>query len=316
MQRVYLIIPVFNDRDSLRILKDELAGLNWHNRKPHLVVVDDGSMAEPTILDDLDGFPYQADLISLKRNVGHQRAIAIGLSYVVKQGDGDLVVVMDGDGEDKPDDIPGLLEALENDKTDVAVAKRRRREENQTFKFLYHLYKRFFRMLAGHAIQFGNFCVMTPRAAQRLVQMDELWMHFPATLLKSGIEISSLLVDRGKRYSGVSKMNIISLTTHGLRSIAVFTETVLTRIMLFCAAVATTSIVLIFLALLLKLMGHATPGWMTAAVGALIGLLVQTATISLLSLLISMNSRNASNLVPMNVAFDYIERVDKHPQTN
>lgn len=105
-------------------------------------------------------------------------------------------------------------------------------------------------------------------------------------------------------------MNLVSLITHGVRSVAVFVEGVLTRIILFCAFVALSSVVLILVALIVKLLGYATPGWLTVAVGALIGLLVQTATIALVSLLLAINTRNTAGLLPVKVGFDYVEKID------
>jgi len=119
--------------------------------------------------------------------------------------------------------------------------------------------------------------------------MEETWIHLAGSILKSGGRISFLPVDRGKRFHGTSKMNLVSLTLHGLQSFAVFLESVLTRMILFCAVLAGLSALGIVLALTLKLGGFATPGWMTAAIGALLGILLQTGTLALLALLLAIS---------------------------
>ncbi|MES9963297.1 MAG: glycosyltransferase [Candidatus Sedimenticola sp. 20ELBAFRAG] len=312
MSKTYIITPVYNDRQSLDKLLQELAPVHQSHGPIRVVVVDDGSLHEPTEREHLQKHPYDIELIKLHRNVGHQRAIAIGLSHVCKQTDVKRIVVMDGDGEDRPGDIPQLLDTLgPSEKPTVVVAQRRKREENRLFKVFYRIYKALFRLLTGKIIQFGNFCAMTPQAAERLVQMDEMWMHFPATVIKSGLQVTNSAVDRGKRYYGSSKMNLVSLITHGLSSVAIFTESVLTRIILFCAAIAATSIALILVALTIKVFGYATPGWFTVAIGALLGLLVQTATIALISLLIAMNSRNTPSVIPFKAASNYIKTIEE-----
>jgi glycosyltransferase involved in cell wall biosynthesis len=306
MAKTYIITPVYNDRRSVKQLLDELCPLEQSHGPLQVVIVDDGSLKEPALTRELEGYPFAIELIRLRRNLGHQRAISTGLCHVAERADLKRIVVLDGDGEDRPQDISTLLDRLQTSGTDVVVAQRRKREESPLFKAFYQVYKKLFHLLTGHTIQFGNFCVMTPAALQRLVHMDELQMHFPATIIKSGLRIESVEVDRGKRYFGSSKMNLVSLITHGLSSVAIFTESVLTRIILFCAVIAASSIVLILIALAIKLMGYATPGWFTVAVGALLGLLVQTATITLISLLIAINSRNSTHQIPLKIHSEYI----------
>lgn len=310
MKKLYVVTPAFNDRPSLMRLLDELTQLRNDARQLVVVVVDDGSLEDPIEVRHLRDRPYDIELITLKRNLGHQRAIATGLVQVARRADADQVVIMDGDGEDRPQDVSRLLEELESEACDVVVAQRRKREESRIFKVFYRLYRGLFYLLTGEEIRFGNFCALTPLALRRLVHMEELWMHLPATIIASRLSRRNIETDRGKRYCGRSKMNLVSLITHGVRSVAVFVEGVLTRIILFCAFVALSSVVLILVALIVKLLGYATPGWLTVAVGALIGLLVQTATIALVSLLLAINTRNTAGLLPVKVGFDYVEKID------
>lgn len=308
MSRLHILIPVYNDVEALTRLLD---GIARSVADPvDVLVVDDGSLDQPVTAESLRDRPLDVELIRLRRNVGHQRAIAIGLCHLVKKGSEGVFLVMDGDGEDRPEDIPRLVAALAGEGADVVVAERRKRSESRLFKGFYKVYKGLFHLLTGRVIRFGNFCAMTPEAARRLVYMDELWMHFPATMIKSGLRLGQLPVDRGSRYCGSSRMNLVSLVTHGLRSVAIFTEAVLTRIIIFCALVAVSSLALILTAFTIKLLGFATPGWFTVAIGALLGLLVQTATITLISLLIAMNSRHSAAQIPFLFSAEYVDSVE------
>lgn len=314
MQNITLVIPVYNDRQSLISLLNDIAVVK-NNHQPHfdklsIVVVDDGSVAAPTHINDLTHSGLPSKLITLKRNVGHQRAIAIGISYVVNNHPTDLIAVADGDGEDRPEDLLVLLQQLIEKDADIVVAARRKRQESLTFKIFYRFYRGIFYGLTGKAIDFGNFSIMRLSVAKRIIHMDEMWMHFPGTLIKSGHQPVKQLVDRGKRYAGTSQMNLVSLITHGLRSVALFTEDVLTRIMLFCGGISFVSVLLIVLAFSLKATGLATPGWLTTAVGVLLILIIQTAMITLLSLLIAMNTRNGSTTIPTDMASKFIDHVE------
>lgn len=303
---IRIITPVYNDRDAVCRLLAELAPLHASHGPLRVTIVDDGSLLAPVTAQDVTGHPFEVEILSLFRNVGHQRAIAIGMVHAVQRGGTGPVVVMDGDGEDSPEAIAGLLERLEDDALEVVVAQRGQRSESLSFRGFYQIYRGLFRMLTGQEIRFGNFSAMSASAAQRLIHMDDLWMHVPAAILRSGLPRGAVEVDRGHRYDGSSRMNLVSLVTHGLRSVAVFTESVLTRILLFCAAIAIPSLVLIVLALLIKLTGYATPGWLTSAIGALLGLIIQTATIAMVSLLIAINGRNNTSLTPKRIAPDLI----------
>jgi hypothetical protein len=310
---LYLIVPVYNDRRSLLRLVQELADVHASHGPLQLVVVEDGSLLDPLQPAELREQPFSIDLLQLYRNVGHQRAIAIGLAHVAQQADARVVAVLDADGEDRPDQLPRLLDRLAQGGAEVIVARRGRRSEGPLFKAFYRVYQGLFRLLTGRVIRFGNFVALSTRALQRIVHMDELWMHFPATLLLSGLPLGEVEVDRGRRYHGESRMNLVSLVTHGLRSVAVFTESVLTRILLFCAAISVPSLVLIGVASAIKLVGLATPGWFTTAVGVLLVLLAQVATIALVSVLLALQARNGAAQAPLRIAADYLAEVSRLP---
>jgi glycosyltransferase involved in cell wall biosynthesis len=164
IEKIGIVVPVYNDWESLNILLSEISRLA-SGLITELIAVDDGS--EQNGLDcfapsvGLEGI--QVKIIRLACNLGHQRAIAVGLSFAAEQ-DYDAVIVMDGDGEDRPSDIAALLEARRSSPEAVIVAQRARRSEGNVFNAGYFLYKGLFRLLTGKKIDFGNFCLIPRRA--------------------------------------------------------------------------------------------------------------------------------------------------------
>jgi hypothetical protein len=251
--------------------------------------VDDGSQCriDADILRSLTYFPLT--ILSLRRNVGHQRAIAIGLSYVVGTNLAKNVLIMDSDGEDRPADIAKLVSALNSaERTTVVVAKRVNRSEGKLFAAWYRLYRVLFRLLTGYEIQFGNFSAMHIDAARRLVAMAELWINFPATVLRSGFRIAAVSTDRGRRYLGHSKMNFLSLVLHGFGAIAVFTDRVLTRLILSALTVVAISGAASLIAVSLKILGRASPGWLTSVIGISIVVTSMAGGLSLIGLFLTL----------------------------
>ena len=192
------------------------------------------------------------------------------------------IAAMDGDGEDRPEDLPALLAAVGGESQRIVVAERARRHAPLGFRLFYQLYSLVFRLLTGQHLGFGNFCALGPAAARRIVHMPEVTVHLAATLLSARLPIRRLSMDRGPRYDGRSKMSFVALTGHGLRSIAVFGEAVLTRIVIAAFWVAALGALVLLIVFLMKLGGMASPGWTTTVAGVVIGVVVQTVVVSLL----------------------------------
>lgn len=253
-----------------------------------IVAVDDGSVREPLEAQALVEAGVRGKVIKLRRNVGHQRAIAIGLHYVADElPHAQRVVVMDSDGEDLPSTIPELLEALRSGKADVAVAQRKSRVETLRFRTFYAVYKFIFELLTGRKISFGNFMALTPAALRRISVMQEMWTHVAAAVLSSKLRLAVCPLDRGPRYAGQSKMNFVGLTLHGFKALMVFAEDVLVRVGLMCVLVSTFSVLAAGTAIALKLLGYATPGWLSVALGVLFLVFLQTGTLTLMTLMLS-----------------------------
>ncbi|MGC4037795.1 MAG: glycosyltransferase [Chitinophagaceae bacterium] len=292
-RRLAVVTPVFEDRAASSRLFSELH--TTFGEDLFIVAVDDGSVREPLQKSSLIDARAAGVVLRLRRNVGHQRAIAIGLGWVADQVPGFArVVVMDSDGEDLPQSIPELSAPLESPDVDVVVAQRRSRVETLQFRAFYVVYKWLFHLLSGRAIGFGNFMALKPAAVRRLVAMQELWIHVAACVLGSKLRVATCALDRGPRYAGRSKMNFVGLVLHGFRALMVFADDVLVRVGIACAAVAVLSVCGGVAAIVLKLIGIATPGWFSVAFGILLLMFLQTGAITLMTLMLAGIARGAS----------------------
>lgn len=292
--RIAIVTPVFEDRAAASRLFLELAEVL--GERLFLVAVDDGSVREPVRIEWLHAARARGVVIRLRRNVGHQRAIAIGLSWVAENlSDAGRIVVMDSDGEDLPRSIRDLMAALDSPEVDIVVAQRRSRVESLRFRAFYVVYKALFRLLSGRAISFGNFMAMTPPAVRRLAAMQELWIHVAASVLNSKLRVATRALDRGPRYAGQSKMNFVGLALHGFRALMVFADDVLVRVGIACALVAGLSLLGSAAAITLKLIGFATPGWFSVALGILLLMFLQTGAITLMTLMLAGVARGSAS---------------------
>jgi glycosyltransferase involved in cell wall biosynthesis len=281
-----VVMPIYEDQEASTRLFRELSAA--YGERAYVIAVDDGSIKQPVHIEALQSAGLQGVVIQLKRNVGHQRAIAIGLNYVAEHlPDIPCTVVMDSDGEDTPQSIRGLVEPLNSPNVDVIVAQRKSRVESFRFKAFYIVYKCLFQFLTGRKISFGNFMALKPTAVKRLAAMQELWMHVAGCVLTSKLRIQTSPIDRGPRYAGKSKMNFVGLALHGFRALMVFAEDVLVRVGIICAFVAVATVIASFFAIVLKLAGFATPGWFSVALGILLLVFLQTGALTLMTLMLT-----------------------------
>jgi GT2 family glycosyltransferase len=302
-----VVTPVYEDVEASSRLFIELAA--QFSGRIFVVAVDDGSVKNPLDIDSLQRAGLEGVILQLRRNVGHQRAIAIGLGYVSERIEShQRVVVMDSDGEDLPATIPELLHGLEHDQVDVVVAQRKSRVETLKFKLFYAIYKRFFSLMTGRAISFGNFMGLKANAVRRLVAMQELPIHVAGTVLASKLRTTARLIDRGPRYAGQSKMNFVGLVLHGFKGLMVFAEDVLVRVGILCGLIASFSMLGITAAIILKLLGFSTPGWFSVALGILVLMLLQTGALALMTLMLTgvVRGGTVSNAMAYH---EFVERV-------
>ena len=303
--KLTIMAPLFNDWACVEPL---IAGVEAATGMPvirKIVLVDDGSTELPT--QKLVGASIPIEVIRLGANVGHQRAIAIGLVSIAQAESTDVVIVIDADGEDLPENCAALWKAHVASPSAVVVAQRRKRTESARFKFFYILYRWFFYLLTGKRLDFGNFSLITSEALQRLVLMPELWNHYPATLMKSRLELVRVPLDRGKRFAGESRMNFISLVNHGLAGIAAFADTAYARLLAWSiGAMGVLGSAIIAGIVFRFTQASPLPGWLAlGAVAAFVALFQIIAALVVVSFL-TLSLRAQPNLPPMQVASAYI----------
>ena len=285
-QKLVIVTPIYEDTESAEKLVSKLKHKFQENL--FIVAVDDGSINKPIDISILNKVEADGVVLQLIKNVGHQKAIAIGLQYVSENIDwADRVIVMDSDGEDNPDTIESLLKELNSEDIDIAVGNRKNRSEALNFQLFYKIYKFIFRLLTGRSFGFGNFVALKRDSLNRLVQMPEIWTHFAASVLSSKMRIARCSLDRGHRYFGQSKLNFVGFALHGFKALMIFSEEVLVRVGIFCAFVAFLSISGGVIAILLKFMGIATPGWFSVVMGVFVLVFLQTGTLTMMTLLLT-----------------------------
>lgn len=314
VHKLIVVTPVYEDRDVAERLFRELRAL--YGATLFVLAVDDGSVREPLTVEVLERAKVDGAILRLVRNVGHQRAIAIGLGYVAQiVQEGQTVVVMDSDGEDLPGSIKDLLDELRDERVDMAVAARKSRVETFRFKAFYVLYRLMFRVMTGKQIGFGNFMALKPHAVRRLASMQELQIHAAATAISSKLRIIETSIARGPRYAGQSKMNFVGLVLHGFKAMMVFAEDVLVRVGVSCAGIGVITVLGIVSAIALKLTGYSTPGWFSVALGVLTLILMQTGALTLMTLML-VGVMRAGNVATKLCYQDFVEKLMEHRVSN
>lgn len=279
-----VLVPIYNDWESLRELVQNLNQTLVARWRLHLVVINDAS-TEPRPANLLDGsLPAfsSATCVHLKCNLGHQRAIAAALAWIGASENARPVVVMDGDGEDKPSDVLRMLDVFAEKGASTAVfAERTRRSESYAFRQFYRLYRWAHWAMVGLPAKIGNFSVLPPRAVQGLIVSNYLWYHYAATVVRTRTPFVTVKTARGHRYAGSSKMNFVSLIRHGMSAIAVHSEVLSVRLLIAAGISACLGICsLIAVAWVRFGTNLAIPGWATFASGLVVILLLQILSIA------------------------------------
>ncbi len=309
MGPVIVLLPVYDDWSALSLVLERLDGaLARTGLAAEVVVDDDGSPAPAAPFEPGD---YRAlgalTVLHLGRNVGHQRAIAIGLAYVHAKRPCRAVVVMDADGEDDPEDVPRLIEAGGRDRPRIVFACRARRSEGPVFRALYRLYKLVYRLLTGDSISFGNFSIVPATLLPRLVLLSELWSHYPSAVVKARLPFETIPVQRAHRLAGRSRMSLVSLVLHGLGGIAAHGDVIGVRALLGTLVAIVLCLIGIAVVVGIRLATDlAIPGWASYVVGLLVAILLQTVSLSLVFIFMILNSRNYSAVIPRRDYHDYV----------
>jgi len=300
---IVVCIPVFNDWACALMLLERLDAVAPGLGHPvHVVLVDDGSDEPPPAT--LPFSPHaiaKVEILSLRRNVGHQRAIALGLGYVHEHCTAELVVVMDADGEDDPGDVAALVERCRaSGHSRIVFAQRRRRTEHALFRAGYAGFKALHRLLTGQRLDIGNFSVIPGRLLPRVAGVSEIWNHYAAGLVHARLPVDTVPVDRARRLAGESKMDFVALVTHGMSAISVHGDTVGVR--LLCVAGLLSAAVLAGLGVVVSIRTFtelAIPGWATNAFGILAVILLNLLVLAVAFVLFVLQSRNVAGFLPL-----------------
>lgn len=304
-----IVIPVFNDWESLFKL---LPSLDWvlsiTGLNIEILVVDDASSISLSSVLPRELLPEQfnsikrMDILELRRNLGHQRAIAIALAYVEANRQCDAVLVMDSDGEDKPEDALKLIETYRQEGGQkVIFARRVKRSEGLIFRCLYSLYKNFYQLLTGQEIRIGNFSIVPYPILSRLVAVAEIWNHYAAGLQRAKVPYGEIPTNRGLRLAGKSQMSLVNLVAHGLSSISVYADVVGTRLLILTSIILVIVAIAMIILIVMRLLTigvPATPGWVAYIIGLLFTALTQAIMFSIFFIFIVLSGRNNASFLP------------------
>ena len=230
MKKIIILIPVFNDWESLIKLIEEINENIKDYNSVHfecLVVNDASTINQPNLVKPNNIKSLQ--ILNMKKNKGHARCNAFGIRYVFKNKEFNNLILMDGDGEDRPIEIKNLVnEILKNPKNSV-VAKRVKRSEGPFFKFLYLMHKVITYVFTGKSIRFGNYSCLTKQDVEKLYSDASLWSSYSGSVKKNLKHLSEINSIRGPRYFGPSKMSFLKLLIHSFSIISVFKYQVFLR---------------------------------------------------------------------------------------
>jgi glycosyltransferase involved in cell wall biosynthesis len=237
MNKIKILIPIYNDWQSavklLENINSEVSTL--HNEFSVIIVNDASTENRPELSVDLNNL-RSVQIINMKENKGHARCNAAGLKYINEKEDFDYVIPMDGDGEDRPEELRLLIEKIKDYPDAVVTANRVKRSEGFIFKLCYLVHKYLTLVFTGQTIKYGNYTCLPKSVANEMVNEAATWSSFSGSLAKIAKDRKSIPSERGIRYFGPSKMSFINLLKHSLSIIAVFKITLLIRSTLFLIA--------------------------------------------------------------------------------
>ena len=234
MKKIIILIPIFNDWQSVfKLLENINTEVSSLEGEFSIIIVNDASSeVRPEISTNLEKLK-SIKIINMKENKGHARCYAAGLKYIFEKEEFDYVIPMDGDGEDRPEEIKNFIEHLNYSPDKPIVAERIKRTEGVFFKFCYSIHKLLTFAFTGQSIKFGNYTCLPKSVVEKMVKQKETWSSFSGSLTKVAKDRATIPSIRGTRYFGPSKMSFINLIKHSLSIIAVFKINVIVRSILF-----------------------------------------------------------------------------------
>ena len=237
MNKIKILIPIYNDWQSVfKLLEKINSEVSTLDGEFSLIIVNDASTeGSPELSTDLSSLK-SVSIINMKENRGHARCNAVGLKHISEKEDYDYIIPMDGDGEDRPEELRLLVEKIKDYPGEVITANRVKRSEGFIFKFCYLAHKYLTFVFTGQIIKYGNYTCLPKSIVNKMVSESATWSSFSGSLSKITKDRKSIPSERGTRYFGPSKMSFINLLKHSLSIIAVFKSTLLIRSILFLIA--------------------------------------------------------------------------------
>ena len=234
MSKITILIPIYNDWQSVfKLIKDINSQVSTLSDEFSVIIINDASIENrPEFSPDLNNLK-SVQIINMKKNRGHARCIASGLKYIYEKKEFDYVIPMDGDGEDRPEEIKNFIELTDQPEDKSIVGERIKRSESLFFKICYLFHKFLTLAFTGQSIRFGNFTCLSKITVEKMINEKATWNSFSGSLKKVEKDLSSIPSIRGTRYFGPSKMSFFNLLKHSLSIISVFRKTVLIRSALF-----------------------------------------------------------------------------------
>jgi len=237
MNKINILIPVYNDWQSVfKLLEKINLEISVLHGEFSVIIVNDASIEDrPEISVDLNNLK-SVQIINMNKNKGHARCNAAGLKYINEKKNFDYIIPMDGDGEDRPEELSLLIEKIKDYPDAVVTANRVKRSEGFIFRFCYLIHKYLTLIFTGQKIKYGNYTCLPKSIVNEMVNEPATWSSFSGSLAKTTKDRKSIPSERGERYFGPSKMSFIHLLKHSLSIVAVFKSTLLVRSILFLIA--------------------------------------------------------------------------------
>ena len=234
MKKFKILIPLYNDWKSVSKLLNEIDSQtnNW-DAEVSIVIVNDASTEKESGLESIFKKIKSVKILNMKKNQVHQRCIAVGLKYICENEDFDRVIIMDADGEDRPEELNDFFKKAKENPNMTITGNRFKRSEGFVFKVLYEAHKLLTLIFTGKLIKFGNFSCLPKNHVQQLVQKPYLWNSYSSSVVRTIDERTFIPSTRGTRYVLPSKMNIFALIFHSLSIISVFRNAVIIRSVIY-----------------------------------------------------------------------------------
>ena len=311
-----VVLPVYEDAGPMNRVVAELdRAFQGKGLRIGVAVVDDGSTDPVALSVPAEPFECIVEItrVRLRDNLGHQRAITVGLGHVRENLPANAYLVMDADGQDEPNDAPRLWDRLQQiDGRAIVFAERKSRSEGILFRMCYQGYRILMRVLAGVTVKFGNFSIIPHEQLERLMVSSQMWNHYVAAVVHARLPYEMIPTQRGARRSGHSMMGLVQLVMHGLSGMSVFSAAVGVRLLVGSVVLLLAVLVCVLLPFIARFaLGPSPQTEEVYLVGLILLFLSQTVLLSLSFVLSVLRDRDKPKFLPIRDCPFFIQTVDR-----